>query len=322
MKKYVLSLSLVLSVMVNAQYAPPAGQVGTTAIAKDSSVIVSWATAVTDFNRGYQDIANPSGGLATFGDSTEALGVAEGTSADVVSLGDGGNITLSFNYPIKNGVGADFVVFENSFSDTFLELAFVEVSTDGVKFVRFPAVSLTPETEIGGFGSIDATKIYNLAGKYKQGYGTPFDLDDLVDSTGIDVNEINYVRLVDVVGTTNPLYATYDSQGHIVIDPYATPFSSSGFDLDAIGVINENTNVGLNDEVLSVDIYPNPATDVVYFKGEKMDKIDLYDLNGKLLISEYNTTLINVGNLPNGVYIVNATNINGKTIFKRIVVGH
>ncbi len=321
MKRYILSLSLVLSVAVNAQYAPPAGQVGTTAIAKDSSAIVSWATEVISFNRGYEDIANPNGGLATFGDSTQALGSAEGTSSDVVSLGDGGSITLTFANPIKNGAGADFAVFENSFSETFLELAFVEVSTDGVTFVRFPSISLTPETEIGGFGNIDATKIHNLAGKYKQGYGTPFDLNDLVDSTGIDVNEINYVRLVDVVGTTNSLYATYDSQGHIVIDPYATPFASSGFDLDAIGVINEDSNAGLSDEEINVSVYPNPVTDVLYFKGQLVEQVELFNLRGEMVMSKRNASFINVSDLPNGIYIIKLF-IDGEVETKKVCVNH
>ncbi|MFN6048554.1 MAG: T9SS C-terminal target domain-containing protein, partial [Bacteroidota bacterium] len=56
---------------------------------------------------------------------------AEGPAASngVVSLGDGGIATLTFDPPITNGDGFDFAVFENTFLDTFLELAFVEVST-------------------------------------------------------------------------------------------------------------------------------------------------------------------------------------------------
>jgi hypothetical protein len=44
---------------------------------------------------------------------------------------------------------------------------------------------------------------------------------------------------VDVVGSITPAYATYDSQGNMVNDPWPTPYSSSGFDLDAVGVINQ-----------------------------------------------------------------------------------
>ena len=36
----------------------------------------------------------------------------------------------------------------------------------------------------------------------------------------------------------NNLYASYDSQGNIINDPFPTPFETGGFDLDAIGVIH------------------------------------------------------------------------------------
>ncbi|HIP37021.1 MAG TPA: T9SS type A sorting domain-containing protein [Crocinitomix sp.] len=304
----ILSLVFGLQPMASAQYAPPAGQTGTTAIHKDSSVFVNWATGVTQFSRGFMDIADPSLGLVTFGDSSVAIGQAEGTNSGVVSLGDSGSITLSFQYPIINGSGFDFAIFENGFSDTFLELAFVEVSTDGITYIRFPSVSLTPENEIGGFGSLDATNLYNFAGKYRIGYGTPFDLEDIVDSTGIDINNINYVRLIDVVGTTNPQYATYDSQGNIVIDPYSTPFSSGGFDLDAIGVINENQNAYIKDNSLAsfISVFPNPSYGNLNIKSIKSGFLNIYDMSGKKVFNKTcigNETIF-INSLTKGIYLI------------------
>jgi hypothetical protein len=228
------------SLALAGPYAPPAGQPGSTAIAATSPLFVEWANGFSNLVRGPQDIANPVGGLASFGSGAEALGVADGNAAHVVSLGDGGQITLSFARPIVDGPGADFAVFENGFADTFLELAFVEVSTNGTDFLRFPAVSLTQTTtQIGSFGSLDATNLDNLAGKYRAGFGTPFDLNQLAGaSASIDLNQVNYVRIVDVVGSINPAFGTLDSQGHLVNDPYPTAFSSGGFDLDGVAVMH------------------------------------------------------------------------------------
>jgi hypothetical protein len=220
-------------------YAPAAGQPGSTAIFKDDPGFVQWATGVTVV-RGLQEIDNPSLGYASFGTPAMALGRAEGTATDCVSLGDGGWATLSFAYPIPNGLGPDFAVFENSFSDTFLELGFVEVSSDGANFFRFPAVSLTPtDTQVGSFGTLDPTNINNLAGKYRAGYGTPFDLQELAGvSPLLNIDAVTHVRVVDVVGSVQDPYATYDSQNHKVNDPWPTPFDSGGFDLDAVGVLH------------------------------------------------------------------------------------
>lgn len=283
-------ISVLLSAFSIAQYAPPAGQVGTTAIHKDSSTIIAWAIGV-EVVRGLIDISNPStehegSNYASFGTPEEALGAAEGNTMNIVSLGDGGMATLTFAKPIRNGEGHDFCVFENGFSDTYLELAFVEVSSDGNRFVRFPSISLTQtDTQIDGFGSLDATKIHNLAGKYRQGYGTPFDLEDLIDSVDIDLNNITHVRIIDVVGSINPLYARYDSQGNAINDLFNTPFSSGGFDLDAVGVIHESDEAGLNeDDTLSLIVYPNPFLEVLNLKwqsNEQVKFVQIWDISGK-----------------------------------------
>jgi len=105
-------------------YAPAAGQAGSEAIAFDDPIFVGWATGVANLTRGPKDIANPDDGLVNFGVPSDALGPAgSSTSQSILSLGDGGSITLTFDQPIVDGDGFDFAVFENSFSDTFLELA-------------------------------------------------------------------------------------------------------------------------------------------------------------------------------------------------------
>lgn len=230
-------------------YAPAAGQVGTTAIAASDPSIVAWATIAGDLHRGPQQLGDPELGDATFGSAAEVLGPANATfitPTPVVSLGDGGWITLSFAQPITDGTGFDFAVFENGITNNFLELAFVEVSSDGVHFERFNSVSLTPtDTQVNGddlvgaFGSVDPTNVHNLAGKYRVGYGTPFDLSELSGREGLNIASITHVRIVDVVGSINPTFATYDSLGNIINDPWPTPYDSSGFDLDAIGVIHQ-----------------------------------------------------------------------------------
>jgi len=212
-------------------FAPAAGQAGSTAIGKDSPAFVQWAT-------GYSDYLPGPNVDATWKTPEKGLGKALGTAEDIVVLGDGGRITLSFGGYITNGAGADFAVFENSFMDTFLELAFVEVSSDGTHFFRFPNYSFTV-SPVGGFGLIDPTNIDGLAGKYRQGFGTPFDLDALGNTAGLDVNKVQYVRLIDVVGngsTFDSFPAAYGGP-HPIYDPYPTT-GSSGFDLDAVGVIH------------------------------------------------------------------------------------
>ncbi len=236
----IVACELAGSVAWAGPYAAAAGQVGSTAIPNTSGLFVEWASGFQNLVRGPQDIANPGGALASFGTGGEALGPADGNSSHVVSLGDGGQITLSFAHPITNGPGFDFAVFENGFADAFLELALVEVSSNGSDFIRFPAVSLTQTaTQVASFGALDPTNLDNLAGKYRGGFGTPFDLAQIAGlSPNVDADHIALVRLLDVVGSIDPALGTFDSLGNLVNEPYPTAFASGGFDLDGVGVIN------------------------------------------------------------------------------------
>lgn len=153
----------------------------------------------------------------------------------MVSLGSGGAITLTFDPPLRNGSQWDFAIFENSFSDTFIELAYVEVSSDGVHFVRFDNDALTTNP-VGGFGATDPTGIDGFGGKYRQGFGTPFDLADLSAQADVidglvKLNEISFIRIVDIIGDGS----FFDTSGDVIWDPYPTA-QSAGFDLDAVGV--------------------------------------------------------------------------------------
>lgn len=270
-KESLLFLTLLLFVnLVWAQdgpYPPAAGLPGSTAIHKDSSVLIGWANGLK-IQRGLINISDPSAevngsNVASFGFRSLVLGPVSGASTNAISLGDNGVATITFDRPIVNGDGYDFAVFENGFTDNFLELAFVEVSSDGENFYRFPAVSLTTEsTQIGGFGALDPTHLHNLAGKYRTGYGTPFDLDELSGTQGLDVNNVRFIRIVDVVGSIDPAYATYDSQNNIVNDPFPTPFNMGGFDLSGVGIINAGKPFFVSDFLdleLADDAYNNGA---------------------------------------------------------------
>lgn len=299
-------LLLLNSSFLLCQYAPAAGQPGSTAIHMDSSVFVSWATGC-EITRGFQNIDDPTLGKAADGDETMATGKA--LSNGIVSLGDGGSATCTFQFPIRNGPGFDFAIFENAFADIFLELAFVEVSSNGSDFFRFPAHSLTDTVkQTESFGSTDPTKINNLAGKYKSQYGTPFDLEELASNPSLNVNSITHIRVVDVVGSVQSKYATRDSQNRMINDPWPTPFSASGFDLDAIGVIHHTGITGIDEvnPVRSALFYPNPATvnsDITFNVLRQGLVHTIYDAVGRKLFNVSDSTIV-AGSLMPGIYFV------------------
>jgi hypothetical protein len=222
-------LRLLLTAVLLAAATPASAAFPTnTAIHRDSPAFVNWANGHSAYH--------PGGNVDTLWQTpAQAYGKPSDSAYDIVCLGDGGAITLFFPLPVRDGPGPDFAVFENAISETFLELAFVEVSSDGTHFFRFPAVSLT-DWPVGGFGEVYPEDIDGLAGKYPLGYGTPFDLAALPASPLLDRQHIRFVRIVDIVGDGR----SADSRGWPIYDPHPT-IGSAGFDLAGIGVIHQNT---------------------------------------------------------------------------------
>lgn len=217
--KTLLPYLLLIDVLAAGSFSPAANKEGTSAVPLDDRRIARWADAVVSYTAG-EDVD------AMWRKTDFALGPATANPTSVMSLGRGGEIVLEFNPPIKNGRGFDFAVFENSFAHTFLELAFVEVSTDGVTYQRFTNTSET-RNAVGPFGFLDASEIDGLAGKYIGGFGTPFDLSTLENPP----SEVRFVKLIDVIGGTS-----LDSSGNIIFDPFPTQ-GSAGFDLSGIAVL-------------------------------------------------------------------------------------
>ncbi len=218
---------------IRVTYAPPPPDPTTTAIAYDDPRIVGWATGVADY------LPGPGATETQYMMPSQALGPAGTSTLAVVTLGNGGSVTLTFDAPITDGDGWDFAVYENSFAtDVFLELGFVEISSDGAHFARFDSAfqsTVTPSANSSG----TAAQIGGLAGSYMVGYGTPFDLaalrnSPLVRDGTIDLTSIKYVRIVDIVGDGT----TLDSFGRGIVDPLSSG-PTAGFDLDGIAVLNQ-----------------------------------------------------------------------------------
>jgi hypothetical protein len=210
-----------------------------------------------------------------FHDPSKALGAPTGRgnqgtggegSTDVYNLGVGGSITLGFDdgatpRAIANGSGADFIVFENAFyaggnpSASFAELVFVEVSTNGQQFARFPNNSTTPPPAPGGFyNTIDPANVSGFAGVHPvfanandPNAPSPFDpaAPAATRSTSrcspttrscsracSTCGNVRFVRLVDVRGDGTDT----DTSGDPIYDP-SGPIVG-GADIDAVAVIN------------------------------------------------------------------------------------
>ena len=172
-------------------------------------------------------------------------------SFHVLSLGTGGSVTVGFAESVVDGPGVDLIVFENAFftlgtKNTFSEVAYVEVSSNGVDFLRFPTrfagIIRTPTITRGStispftYGAQPAGSYEGMTGAMPVlanvamntidpldptvAGGEAFDLADLAQEPlvlpGIvDLQSTDFVRIVDL-GNIG-----YDSHGRVIRDVLA-----------------------------------------------------------------------------------------------------
>ena len=180
-------------------------------------------------------------------------------SFEVVSLGTSGSLTLEFGNSCVDGAGADLMVCENPFfvstGGSFAETLFVEASTDGVHFARFPNRYTGPQSQLppiegaplawyrgfAGVRPVLANVALNLDPYDLVHAGADaFDLadlagDPLVQNGTVNLFDVHFVRLLDV-NSGNSL----DSTGTIVWDCGLDATSSA--DVDAIVALNSDSN--------------------------------------------------------------------------------
>ena len=149
-------------------------------------------------------------------------------SLDVLSLGDGGEIVLSFmSHPLVDGPGPDLQVFENVFlgsgdpRNPYADVGVVSVSVDGDTWHTF-------RYDYHPAGADVLARFEGFAGLRAGG--------DLFDLATVGLNEARYVRIQDAGAAGAPDTRLLDADGEFVDDPgnACCPGTSQGFDLDGV----------------------------------------------------------------------------------------
>lgn len=200
-------------------------------VALDASAIGGWASEVVSYEPGPE--------ATSYTDPSEAIGPASGVATEVLVLGRGGSVTLAFSASLADEGGAEIAIFENGLGtveELFAELAYVEISSNGRDFARFPVRTARTEP-VSAYGRVNPAEYSGFAGLHPGGVGTAFDFGELAGNplvTGgeVDLGSIRYVRIVDLVGDGSEI----DNEGHPIYDPYPTT-GSAGFDLDGVAFL-------------------------------------------------------------------------------------
>lgn len=69
-------------------------------------------------------------------------------------------------------------------------------------------------------------------------------------------------------------------------------------------------------ESAAVRLYPNPTTGVLNIEAEEVQRVEVYDLGGRVVIRSERSTAIDLSALPSGVYYVKVVCQQGTTVHK------
>ncbi|MBL1280348.1 MAG: T9SS type A sorting domain-containing protein [Fluviicola sp.] len=80
--------------------------------------------------------------------------------------------------------------------------------------------------------------------------------------------------------------------------------------------------LGIEELEANITVYPNPVTNNLNLStnSNEIEKIDIYSLDGKIILSEKLTSKIDVSFLNSGVYILAAMNSNGQIISQQKII--
>lgn len=165
----------------------------------------------------------------------------------------------------------------------------------------------------------DGTNIYymNEASIYKTPIASPSINTSPIAVTPITVNSYGTAYGFNVVN--NKIYAadpsgyvaagkiyTYDLQGSLL-----NTFTVTSLPNQIIAYNNASLSTIENTKTSKIIVYPNPTSDRFFVQGLNSGNIQVYDLNGRIVINEkYNEKGINVSALSKGVYVVKITDKN------------
>lgn len=231
----------------------------------------------------FDDRGGAGGGIFA---PANVLGAPAGT-LHVHSLGIGGSITVGFDVVVTDGPGADLLVAENPFfagalGETFAEMAFVEVSSNGVDFARLPSHYGGPDASPGPFGVAQIGWYGGLIGAVPVHVGAPdpqdvvtaggdaVDLADLRDhplvrAGRVDLTAITQVRIVDAVDGSDR-----DTGGRVVHDPGA-----GSADIDAVTVVQHQGNQSARGPHLDLRVPADGNYTLTLSDPDGLDDLDL-----------------------------------------------
>ncbi|MGB0915492.1 MAG: choice-of-anchor J domain-containing protein [Crocinitomicaceae bacterium] len=164
---------------------------------------------------------------------------------------------------------------------------------------------ITPAITLGAYGNIASWKGQSHDASFPDGYyvlvsGTDTQLSSFTDTLAFIQSEIadslhyNEANLSELGFDNQTIHLAFVNR------------TNDGFKLyiDDIRVVEEDPAGITDNNIVNIDIYPNPTNSVINISGvDSIEEVQVMDLTGKVLI-QGNATTVNIEALESGKYLV------------------
>jgi hypothetical protein len=198
-------------------------------------VFPCYANEVVSFNQSKQTDGSSVAPIRSNPES--ALGAPENNDTqNFVSLGFGGNITLKFESPIKNGEGNDVRVIESTFGspscDRFPETIRAFASQDGCHFIWIGDGCQDTDFDLGSLAWAQYIRLMDISPIGATYQGTPiadaYDLDGIMCLNGTESNPVPSELVTDVATQVISYMPGLRKNGTAVTPARAIPTNALG----------------------------------------------------------------------------------------------
>ncbi len=256
-----------------------------------------------------------------------------------------GNV-IPFTGPLFSGESMDMSFYTDNFDYFIPEGAEPNVHTDQIVFkgqeeVLIPSglydwciTNPAPENMFDDATMFIVGANGNINGRaddfeFESGYEYKFTIEvcspdgyTLADGAFLDIEDFfgyayNVYRNGDLIGTTSKL--SFDDKRAASGGEFTYCVEKAFFDVcESEQVCDDITVTGIKDND-NINIYPNPANNIVNISGVNVEKVLIYNNIGQL-VSEQTGSQINVSGYVPGVYVFNIITTNGETYKSKVVV--
>ncbi|WCO00220.1 T9SS type A sorting domain-containing protein [Psychroserpens ponticola] len=151
-------------------------------------------------------------------------------------------------------------------------------------------------------------------------------LPNVDDCYSINLRDSNGLGWKNYQGNApQPTYAgieVYSNDIQVYSKLYVENF---GYLLELKNVLETTQALSLSDEELNekISFFPNPSKGIVQIKTESQVKLEIYDLNGKLVYANINYSIspsLNLSSIDKGVYLIKVIGKNNKQKIQKLIL--